>query len=259
SLGAGGFADRRFHCIFLSELAPFPSGFGGDPPMGRVFIDPRQARIGFPSRAWRGRRYWCERGESNPHTEVPDPKSGASANSATFARFRRGGRIGARSRHCPRRRAPARLLGLLCDRTPLRPRRLEANSFSIRPPRKPFRRGILCLCLSFVREKPVPAFAPGRTFLSVDRLPSPRGALCLFNASSGKTLVRRLSDQDPWKARRLGVESGGGVLRLVREGALRLLPSPGVFGSREFFRLSGLGGLGDFFAGSGGEDAELRE
>src|SRR5690606_4237947 len=189
SLGAGGFADRRFHCIFLSELAPFPSGFGGDPPMGRVFIDPRQARIGFPSRAWRGRRYWCERGESNPHTEVPDPKSGASANSATFARFRRGGRIGARSRHCPRRRAPARLLGLLCDRTPLRPRRLEANSFSIRPPRKPFRRGILCLCLSFVREKPVPAFAPGRTFLSVDRLPSPRGALCLFNASSGKTLV----------------------------------------------------------------------
>lgn len=27
----------------------------------------------------------CEGWESNPHTEVPDPKSGASANSATLA------------------------------------------------------------------------------------------------------------------------------------------------------------------------------
>ncbi len=29
---------------------------------------------------------WCERGDSNPHEETPlDPKSSASANSATFA------------------------------------------------------------------------------------------------------------------------------------------------------------------------------
>ena len=29
---------------------------------------------------------WCERGDLNPHGDYPpDPKSGASANSATFA------------------------------------------------------------------------------------------------------------------------------------------------------------------------------
>ena len=33
-----------------------------------------------------GKRIWA-RGDSNPHTEVPDPKSGASANSATHAGF----------------------------------------------------------------------------------------------------------------------------------------------------------------------------
>ena len=35
---------------------------------------------------WRAAKVWCERGDSNPHgCEPPDPKSGASANSATFA------------------------------------------------------------------------------------------------------------------------------------------------------------------------------
>ena len=28
---------------------------------------------------------WCERRDLNPHVETPDPKSGASANSATLA------------------------------------------------------------------------------------------------------------------------------------------------------------------------------
>src|SRR5205823_12792633 len=33
-----------------------------------------------------GGEYWCERRDSNPHGGYPpDPKSGASANSATFA------------------------------------------------------------------------------------------------------------------------------------------------------------------------------
>ena len=32
-----------------------------------------------------GKRGWCERGESNPHGCPLDPKSSASANSATLA------------------------------------------------------------------------------------------------------------------------------------------------------------------------------
>ena len=30
---------------------------------------------------------WCERRDLNPHVETPDPKSGASANSATLAKI----------------------------------------------------------------------------------------------------------------------------------------------------------------------------
>ena len=31
------------------------------------------------------KNYWCEKRDLNPHVETPDPKSGASANSATLA------------------------------------------------------------------------------------------------------------------------------------------------------------------------------
>ena len=51
---------------------------------------PAETVAGEFSRAYKNlAKHWCERGESNPHGCPLDPKSSASASSATLARHRR--------------------------------------------------------------------------------------------------------------------------------------------------------------------------